>query len=218
MHLEILPLLHTPLRNKIGLKKKPLLLHALSFPGVELGQKCGDPFSSLALPAAASHFVKEEKKSRFLHQYHLFLPLLRQPTCPCEKYELSLVWEDASRLGQGPPSSFRISAPAPVLGAVSGAAGSSQEGCRQPASLRGCSQALSCAKPLLTVLTSTSQEVSPPTLSQLQLFLCKIQLRPCITTYLPDLTSFFPVCVDVPDWGHVIRGRGGDHRLALGLF
>lgn len=143
---------------------------------------------------------------------------------PCKKYELSLVWEGASRLGQGVPASFRISAPAPVppapgLGAVSGAAGSSQEGSRQPASLGGCSQALSCAKTLLTVLMSTSQEVSPLTQSQLQLFLCKIQLRPCTTTYLPDLMSFLPVCVgDVPVWGYVIEGRVGDPRLAPALF
>lgn len=45
--------------------KNPLLLHALPFPGVELGQKHGDPFSSLALPTAASHFVKEENNPGF---------------------------------------------------------------------------------------------------------------------------------------------------------
>jgi len=195
----------------------------LPFPGVELGQKHSNPFSSLVLSTAASHFVSEEKKSKFLCQYHWFLPLLWQLTRPCEKYELSLVWEDASRLGKGAPSSFRISASAPVPpatgpGGVSGAAGSSQEGSRQPASFGVCSQALSCPKTLPMVLTSTSQEVSPPTQSQLLLFLCKIQLRLCATTYLPDLMSFFPVCVgDVPVRGPVTGGRGGDPRLAAGL-
>lgn len=63
MWLETLPLLHTPLRDKTGFKIKnprPLLLHALSFPAAELGQKRRDPSSSLVLPAA-SPFVKEEE-------------------------------------------------------------------------------------------------------------------------------------------------------------
>lgn len=133
------------------------------------------------------------------------------------------MWDDASRLGQGAPSSFRISAPVPPVpgpGAGSGAAGSSQEGSRQPAPLGGCSQAPFCAKALLMVLTSNFQEASPPTQSQLQLFLCETQLRPCTTTYLTDLIIFFPVCIgDVLVWGHVsVWRRGGDPRPALGVF
>lgn len=127
------------------------------------------------LPAEASNFLKEEKKPfMFLHQCHSFLPLVWQPTCPCWKSELSLVWEGASRLGQGAPSSFRIAAPAQPhqpLAWVPGLVQLGAPGGQQAASLTQRLQPiLSGAETFLVALTSASQEVSPPT--QSQLYLC----------------------------------------------
>lgn len=126
------------------------------------------------LPAEASNFLKEEKKFLFLHQCHSFLPLVWQPTCPCWKSELSLVWEGASRLGQGAPSSFRIAAPAQPhqpLAWVPGLVQLGAPGGQQAASLTQRLQPiLSGAETFLVALTSASQEVSPPT--QSQLYLC----------------------------------------------
>lgn len=140
-------------------------------PFLVLGTNAVIPLLLPCAPSSSLSFSEGGKKSTFLYQCHSFLPLLRQPTCPCWKSELSLVWEAASRLGQGAPSSFRISAPAQphqplawVPGLVQlGAPGGQQAACLA----QRLQPALSDAENLLVALRSTSQEVSPPTQSQL---------------------------------------------------
>lgn len=152
-----------------------MFLLLLSFPGAELDISAVIPPLLPCGPSSSLSFSEGGKKnSLFLHQCNSFLPLLQQPTCPCWKSELSLVWEGASRLGQGAPSSFRISAPAQPhqpLAWVPGLVQLGAPGGQQAASLAQRLQpALSGAETLLVALTSTSQEVCPPT--QSQLYLC----------------------------------------------
>lgn len=162
------------------------------------------PFS-LALPAAASNFLKEGKKIPCFSTNAIPFFLLcgsqhvpaRNPSCH---------WCGRVPAGSGrelhPPSALLLqpSPTSPWPGCQDWRNWELQEGSRQPASLRGCSQLCLVAQTLLVALTSTSQEVSPPTQSQLHL--CEIQLR---ARTAMELMSFLPVCIgDIPNWGHVI--------------
>lgn len=173
MRLEILLLLHAPLRNKIRLKT-PSSLHALpsersALPGVELGQKRSDPLSSLALPAAASHFVKEEENPGFsANTIHFFLfcssrhvPARNMSCHLCGRVPAGLDRELLHFCSSSSPTSFWPRHCVWYSWELPGRQQAASFAQRpQPGSVF-------VLKSLLTVLTSTSQEVSPPTQSQL---------------------------------------------------
>lgn len=103
---------------------------------------------------------------------------------------------------------FRIAAPAQPrrpLAWVPGLVQLGAAGGQQAASLTESLQpAQSGAETLLVALTSTSQEVSPPT-QVTALFVCEIQLPPRTAM---QFMGFLPLWVgDIPDLGHVIRAE-----------